>query len=227
MSSDSTAATAAETLRRHILTGGIPPGSPLREVALARELGISRNTLREAIQALVFDGLVRHAPNRGSAVAELGVSDARDVYAVRRTLELAALERAVASRPVDLRPLGDALGDLEHAGEAHDWERLVEADLCFHRRLVDVLGSPRLSAFFRTVEGQLRLAFSIVAYADREYEHPAPLVEEHRDLFDVILRGQLDVARPMLADHLAKYERRLVAVLAESETRPSQASDAG
>ncbi|MDX6534366.1 MAG: hypothetical protein QOJ13_3341 [Gaiellales bacterium] len=215
-------------LRKRILTGAIRPGSPLREVALARELGISRNTFREAIQALVFDGLVRHAPNRGATVARLGVDDAHDIYTVRRTLELAALERAVASRPADLRPLGDALGELERAAADHDWERLVEADLCFHRRLVDVLGSARLSGFFRTVETQIRLAFSIVAYADREYEHPAPLIEEHRDLFDVILRGQLDVARPMLIEHLAKYERRLVAVLADHEGRQAaEASDAG
>jgi len=219
---ESTAAQAADILRHRILTGDIRPGSPLREVALARELGISRNTFREAIRALVFDGLVRHAANRGATVARLGAGDAHDIYTVRRTLELAALERAVASRPADLRPLGEALGDLEQAAAEHDWERLVEADLCFHRRLVDVLGSERLSAFFRTAEAQIRLAFSIVAYADREFENPEPLVEEHRDLFDVILRGRLDEARPMLIEHLAKYERRLVAVLADHEGRPAR-----
>jgi DNA-binding GntR family transcriptional regulator len=81
-----------------------------------------------------------------------------------------------------------------------------------------VLESDRLLALFRTIEMQLRLAFSIVAFTDREYEQPEPLVEEHRELHRLITDGQVDRAKEALIAHLAKYGTRLVAVLREQES---------
>jgi DNA-binding GntR family transcriptional regulator len=78
-----------------------------------------------------------------------------------------------------------------------------------------MLESDRLSALFRTIETQLRLAFSIVAFADREYEQPEPLVEEHRELHRLITGGDVDRAKEALRTHLARYETRLVAVLGD------------
>ena len=202
-------------LRRRILSGELAPGRPLREVALAAELGVSRNTLREILLVLAADGLVDHAPHRGASVVQLGVRDARDIYLVRRLVEVAAIEQA-ALRPDSARDgLSAALERLEDAASAHDLEQLVEADLGFHRCLAGVLGSDRLTALFRTIETQLRLAFSIVAFEDREYEQPEPLVDEHRQLHRLILCGDADGAKRAVLAHLAKYESRLVTVLAD------------
>ena len=107
---------------------------------------------------------------------------------------------------------------MEDAEAAHDLDELVEADLGFHRSLAAVLESDRLSALFRTIEVQLRLAFSIVAFADREYEQPEPLVDEHRGLHELIVAGDVDAAQEALGTHLMKYEARLVAVLREQES---------
>jgi DNA-binding GntR family transcriptional regulator len=132
-------------------------------------------------------------------------------------IESAAVERA-ASRPAEAAEyLAPAVERLERAAEAHDLDELVEADLGFHRALASVLESDRLSALFRTIETQLRLAFSIVAFADREYERPEPLVDEHRQLYELIAGGDLDHAKAALVAHLAKYETRLIAVLHEQE----------
>jgi DNA-binding GntR family transcriptional regulator len=84
------------------------------------------------------------------------------------------------------------------AAAAHDLDQLVEADLGFHRSLAAVLESDRLAALFRTIETQLRLAFSIVASADREYEQPEPLVDEHRQL---ITGGDVGGAKDALVAH--------------------------
>ena len=205
----------ALVLRRRILAGELAPGRPLREVALAAELGVSRNTLREILLRLVADGLVQHTPNHGASVVQLGVRDARDIYRVRRLIEAAAIEQA-AVRPRPARAaLSAALGRLEEAASARGLEPLVEADLGYHRCLAGVLESDRLTALFRTIETQLRLAFSIVAFADREYEQPEPLVEEHRHLNGLIACGDVDGAKHALLAHLAKYESRLVTVLTE------------
>jgi DNA-binding GntR family transcriptional regulator len=208
----------ASALRRRILAGEIRPGHPLREVALAAELGVSRNTLREILLMLAAEGLVQHVPHHGARVVRLGVRDARDIYLVRQVIECAAIERA-ASRPLEVSEyLSAAVERLEDAAAAHDLDRLVEADLGFHRALAAVLESDRLSALFRTIETQLRVAFSIVAFADREYEQPEPLVDEHRQLQDLITGGDVARAKDALLEHLAKYETRLISVLRERET---------
>jgi DNA-binding GntR family transcriptional regulator len=216
--SDSNVGRGVSALRRRILAGEVRPGRPLREVALAAELGVSRNTLREVLLVLASEGLVQHVPHRGARVVQLGVRDARDIYLVRQLIESAAIERA-ASRPLEASEyLSAAVRRLEDAAAAHDLDRLVEADLGFHRSLAAGLESDRLSAVFRTIETQLRLAFSIVAFADREYEQPEPLVDEHRELHRLITSGDVNRAKEALRTHLVKYETRLVAVLREQES---------
>ena len=205
-------------LRQRILAGEVSPGRPLREVALAAELGVSRNTLREILLVLASEGLVQHVPHHGARVVQLGVRDARDIYLVRQLIETAAIERA-ASRPLEASEyLSAAIGRLQEATEARDLDQLVEADLGFHRSLAEVLESERLAALFRTIEAQLRLAFSIVAFADREYEEPEPLVEEHRRIHQLVTSGDAGSAKDALLAHLAKYETRLIAVLREQES---------
>jgi DNA-binding GntR family transcriptional regulator len=215
--SESNVGRGVSALRRRILAGEVLPGRPLREVALAAELGVSRNTLREILLVLASEGLVQHVPHHGARVVQLGVRDARDMYLVRHVIECAAVERA-ASRPLEASEyLTAAVERLEDAAAAHDLDRLVEADMGFHRSLVAVLDSDRLSAVFRTIEAQLRLAFSIVAFVDREYEQPEPLVEEHRRLQELIAAGDVTGAKDALRDHLARYETRLISVLREHE----------
>jgi DNA-binding GntR family transcriptional regulator len=218
--SESNVGRGVAALRRRIVAGEIKPGRPLREVALAAELGVSRNTLREILLMLASEGLVQHVPHHGARVVRLGVRDARDIYLVRQVIESAAVERA-ASRPLEAAEyLSAAVERLEQSAAAHDLDRLVEADLGFHRSLASVLESDRLERLFHTIETQLRLAFSIVAFADREYEQPEPLVEEHRRLQELITGGDVDRAKRALHEHLAKYETRLISVLREHEDSP-------
>jgi DNA-binding GntR family transcriptional regulator len=211
--SESNVGRGAAALRRRILAGEVKPGRPLREVALAAELDVSRNTLREILLVLASEGLVQHVPHHGARVVQLGVRDARDIYLVRQLIESAAIERAASRPPEASGHLIAAVERLEDAAVAHDLDRLVEADLGFHRSLVAVLESD----LFRTIETQLRLAFSIVAFADREYEQPEPLVEEHRRLQQLIAAGDVPGAKEALRTHLARYETRLVAVLRDQE----------
>ena len=216
--SESNVGRGVSALRRRILAGEVGPGRPLREVALAAEMGVSRNTLREILLVLASEGLVQHVPHQGARVVQLGVRDARDIYLVRQLIESAALERA-ASRPLEASHyLSAAVEQLEDAAAAHDLDQLVEADLGFHRSLAALLESDRLSGLFRTIETQLRLAFSIVASADREYEKPEPLVDEHRRLQQLITGGDVGRAKDALLAHLAKYETRLIAVLRQQES---------
>src|SRR5680860_364815 len=88
----STVDRVAEELRRALFEGEVTPGTPLRENALADAMGVSRSTIREALGALVAEGLATRAPNRGVHVTELDPDSVRDVCRSRAS-SLASCQR--------------------------------------------------------------------------------------------------------------------------------------
>src|SRR5436190_2563510 len=90
-------AAATELIREAILDGRLPPGQRLKEEELARELGISRTPVREALLILQAEGLVDAAPNRGAVVRSHDGDDLEDLYQLRALLEGHAARRAAAS----------------------------------------------------------------------------------------------------------------------------------
>lgn len=111
----STADEVVSLLRAQIVSGDLPPGTQLREVALAAAIGVSRPTLREAMQALKQEGLVRHEPHRGMFVAALGLEEIDDIYQVRRVIEGSA---AAACARADEEGLRRVRRDFDLLGEA-------------------------------------------------------------------------------------------------------------
>ena len=95
----STPALIADRLRSGILEGRFPPHTQLAEVELARQLQVSRGPIREAMQRLIQEGLLRAERNRGVFVVELGLDDARDVYLARGVIERAAAAIVAKKRP--------------------------------------------------------------------------------------------------------------------------------
>lgn len=85
-----------DELRRVILEGGAPPGSPIPVNDVAEVLGVSAIPVRESLKTLVAEGLVAHQPNVGYSVALLTTTELAEMYIVRETLESAALAAAVA-----------------------------------------------------------------------------------------------------------------------------------
>lgn len=85
-------------LRSLIVSWDLPPGSPLNEVQLAERLGISRTPLRQAIQRLAHEGLVRLTPGRGAQVSEITLQDVVSLFQMREALETYAA-RLCARRP--------------------------------------------------------------------------------------------------------------------------------
>src|SRR5207237_9285223 len=88
----------ATVLRQRILDGELRPGTSLPEVPLASSLGVSRNTMREAMRILSLEGLLKRNLHRGVAVSQLSLCDVEEIYQLRRML---ALPAALAAR--DLR----------------------------------------------------------------------------------------------------------------------------
>jgi DNA-binding GntR family transcriptional regulator len=209
----------AEAVGEMILSGKVAPGTPLREVELAASVGISRNTVRDAFRVLARQGLISHTMNRGAVVATLTERDVSDLFTVRRVIETQAIDACSAASAEQLADLRAALRQLQRAAEDGEWTRIAEADCRFHRCLVGFLGSPRLDHFFDTIQGELRLCLSIV---DREKEEATDLVEEHEQLYELIVRQESERCKDLLGRRLDEAESRLCEIAREWDTDARQ-----
>jgi DNA-binding GntR family transcriptional regulator len=106
----------AELLRERIIAGRPAPGEPVRQDTLAAELGVSKIPLREALARLEEDGLLRSEPNRGWFVAPLSAAEAREVFALRQTLEPGSA--AEAASVANIKEQAEAVIALEALEEA-------------------------------------------------------------------------------------------------------------
>ena len=140
-----TAQQLADGLSERIMAGAFGPGDRLRESAIAAELGVARNTIREAVRILELTGLVRYEVNRGAVVIAPTREKIEALYTARERLETAALARI--PRPEQLQAITAAFDALAEAAETGSPE-VVDRDLAFHQAIVALLDSTRLDEFF-------------------------------------------------------------------------------
>ena len=196
----------ADRIRAGVLDGTFPPQTQLAEVELARQLQVSRGPVREAMQRLIQEGLLRSERNRGVFVVQLDDDDARDIYVARAAVEKAAAVR-VARRgdPADLAALDDVLARLAEAVES-SWADVVEIDMEFHTTIVDRCNSERLQRMFRTLVAETRLC---ITRLERFYPQKESVVVEHRDILEAIRAGDEALVRQLIDHHMEEAAARL------------------
>ncbi|GGL49697.1 GntR family transcriptional regulator [Planomonospora parontospora] len=185
-----------EELRRRVLSGEIPPGTALPEQELSAAYGVARPTVREALAALVHEGLLRRERHRSAQVAEVTGEDLDDLMFVRRPLEdlmaVSLAGRRVAGADGALERMAALPGDAP-------WSDVVAEHMALHQALIVAVGSPRLERLYAALTAETRLGLVRLrdSYADRDV-----LVAEHRDLLDAIGGGSQEAARRAVAAHL-------------------------
>jgi len=119
------ASMTVEALRERILRGDYPEGEPLRQDALADDLGVSRIPVREALRQLEAEGLVTFNPHRGAVVSSLSLDEIAELFELRAEIECDLLSRAVLKMTQDgLDRANEVLDEFESAlrdGEAGRW----------------------------------------------------------------------------------------------------------
>lgn len=211
----STTDRVAAELRRALYDGEVEAGTPLREVALATELGVSRPTVREALAVLVTEGLAVREPNRGVSVTRPDATSVADVCAVRLVLEGAGVRAWPDAGPERQEHVRASLAAYIGAvGRGATYQELNERHLAFHVSLVELTGSPRLVAMARSVVAELRLA---LAQVDRIRRNAHDQADSHAALVSLLDAGRLDGpdgAHAFLVRHLADAETAILDALA-------------
>ena len=202
---------AVEELRRALFDGEVRAGTPLREIAIADALGVSRSTIREALGVLVADGLATREPHRGVHVTELDPDAVHDVCAARAVLEVAGVRRWDEAGEESREACRRALEAFAEAvdGDAGPAE-LTAAHLSIHRAFVGLTESSRLVALAEGLTNEIRLA---LARVDGIRRNTSGQVHDHGALLELLDAGEVEAAARGLEDHLAHAESSMLSAL--------------
>ncbi len=204
---ESTPSIIARKLRNAIAHGELAPGAQLAEVDLARELGVSRGPVREAMQRLTQEGLLVSIRNRGLFVMELTEADLRDIYVARTAVERAAATQIIIRNPDRAGAyLRAVVKKMARAAERGDDHGVGEADLEFHELLVQLSESPRLIRMHQTLLTETRMC--VIALKDT-YPSSDDRVPEHNDLADAIVSADVTLVHHLLTAHMDDAVARL------------------
>lgn len=206
-----------ELLRERILSGDFSLGERLVEASLARQLGISRGPVRDAIKQLRAEGIVREEPRRGAFVADFTDDDIREIYELRAAIEVWSVRLIVRRRDLAaLEELRGILDRLEQAAKDDDHGQFANLDQLFHESLCQLSGNGRLYRVF--VSHAAVLGMLLRHEVQVVYSSVGSHWREHKELFEAI--QSLDVARAEEAckEHLDIAMERLIRVRRSART---------
>jgi DNA-binding GntR family transcriptional regulator len=202
---------AYEELRDRIITLRIPPGAPIDEDLIGRELEMGRTPVREAIKRLALENLVTVFPRRGTFASEINITDLAHISDVRVVLEAhaahRAAERITSPQCIELEEL---LAELGHSKGSDDVEALIALDAHVHRFVYRCAGNPYME---ETLGRYFNLSLRIWHLVIDRLPHLFARVHEHDDLLRAIAAGEAERAQEIVADHIETFEREIRSVL--------------
>ena len=173
-------AVVLRTVREAIVDGQLPPGAAINEAQLAKQLGVSRAPVREALRWLEKEGLVANVPYRGAVVTPLTERGVEELQSFRRLLEVFAAEQVVArGDDDDLASLEALVATMERCAEAGDLDCMSAADVRFHTRIIELSGNELLLDVWQSYVSRIRRALGLRNRANSDLDS---IVALHRDL---------------------------------------------
>jgi DNA-binding GntR family transcriptional regulator len=209
-------AAATELIREAIVDGRLIPGERLKEEELARELGISRTPVREALLVLQAEGLVDAAPNRGAAVRAHDARDLDDLYQLRALLEGYAARRAGGRiTPEQIERLRASCDRFESL-RGDDVRELVKENLFFHNTILEAAGSARTASMVRKV---IELPLVYKSYIWYSPDQKRISAHYHRQITKALEVGDAERAELVMKEHVYEGRDILVAHVRELEVQ--------
>lgn len=192
----------AHAVREDILSGRLKAGERITEAGLTKRFAVGRGVVREAIHRLAHQGLLLTRPNCGAVVAPEAPKAIRGlIVPIRRALEVYALRLIIDDLDEgDFRRWDEILERMRKACEQNDNHAVADADIAFHRLLLERSGQPDLIVIWETLVGRIRSHFRRM---QRRCPNLMDLFEEHRELVEAFRAGDEQVAVRLLKEKIA------------------------
>ena len=207
-------------LRNAILTNRLKPGERIREVQLAKDLGVSRPTLREAIYQLIHEGLLVQEPHKGVTVAEIDAATITDIAVVRAALETIAAKAIATDKDDSVRErLRQVWITYDEAAASGDTVRENEAHMELHRTVWMASHNSMLERIWPIVSAAVNLALSTDIAARQDTERNRGM---HRELVEAILHNRQRRIVSAVREHIQISADELLGLLRERQARAAE-----
>ncbi|MGP6087936.1 GntR family transcriptional regulator [Antarctobacter jejuensis] len=206
--------TVYDRLRIKIVTLEFPPGTILSRNALAKEFGVSLTPLRDAMQKLEEDGLIKIMPQSGTVVKRIDVDQLQETQFLRVAIETEVVRRLAQNPGSETVPRAEAIVQMQEAllGNTAQMDLFYELDRSFHRTLFAGVGMVNLQQMLLRRLGHLTRCQRLDLPSKGKM---ADIVKHHRQILLSISAGDPDAAAEAMRSHLSGTMSRLDALRKE------------
>jgi len=208
-------------LKAEIIEGSLKPGTKLLENNIAKQLGISRTPIREALRELAAEGFVKMNPNQGVVVSNASVEDVQEVLQIRGVLEgLAARLATKMINEEEIKELEKYQKRMEYYTNKDDVLAFSEMDTEFHELILNICGNNRLIQIRKNLSDQAH------RYQIRSLSVPGRLkysLKEHQEIVEALKRKNPEQADRLSQKHI---ENVLTNILAHKDKEEDKYKDA-
>ena len=205
---DSSTATRSivDALTKAIVEHRLHPGTKLAEQKLADHFGVSRTLIRQALFQLVQKRLIRMEPARGAFVATPSSDEARQVFAVRRMIEIEMTRNFVRNvTPAQIKALKEHVAEEKAAVSRGDVPGRTDLLGDFHVRMAELMGNQVLAQILSELISRCAL-ITLMYQSSNAAEHSA---EEHAEILKAIVAKDEKLAVKLMDEHLTNVEEGL------------------
>ena len=170
------------------------------EARLAREMGMSKFPIREAIRYLEREGLVVAFPFKGTYVSNFDERDIEELYTLRSALEELAIRILMGKLDEEkIGKLDSVLAEMQKAAREEKVDKVISEDMRFHRTICELSGHRKLLEMWITLEDQTK---SFIAREEYFYGRSNQLVETHYPVLEAIKSGDSELVEKCIREHL-------------------------
>lgn len=193
----------SQSIQDRIMRGELRPGDRLPEVELAKQYGVSRPTLREALGILHHLGVVCLEPRKGATVARVSPEDLQDVSEFRALLEDKAIRHAVTRLDDDdFRKLEQAVGVMKISADPGIIEQILAADKSFHFVIYEKSGNRMLTQALK----DLTVKVQIYSFMYKKQRSTLTVTyERHKELLEAFRTRDVELAAKCTHRHIMEH----------------------
>lgn len=191
-----------------ITSGRLGPGSRVIQEHIAKQLGVSRQPVQQALHILRSQGILRDAPGRGLEVVPLDLVYVRNMYDIRSVIEGLACRQAAARQAKQSVKEGEAIiARGKAAAERYDYAQLIECDIEFHNFIYQLSGNPLIPATMETHWRTTQRVMGEVLHGDTE---PRDIWKQHEGILKAISAGDTEKAEELARSHISQAAEYMI-----------------
>jgi len=203
--------TAYEWLLGEITGFRVRSGAPLSENRIAGQLGISRTPVREALQRLEKEGLVKRSDNARFTVSQLTIAEVNDACDLLEVLDTYICKKASSKlTPEDIVLLKESVAEMQRAAGDDDRESWSAADLAFHRTVNSIAGNQLVAETVKETRRRIQRFWMRAASLQSRLEACS---QEHLVLANAIIAQDYDAIEPAVKEHIGHMRHRMLEML--------------